>query len=303
MKITCPSCATSYALPDGKIGANGRSVRCKRCGTVWLARPDSEFIAEAVTPPPLRGTIESTPARTETAPAAPPRQPNPAPPAIEAEDEADDFAKAAHAAFQDDPQETQANAETVIDGTPSAFTRRAARGTGAKGKPKGKGKRKGLNIGGRAGRIYEDTRPMLGGMSLVAALVMLVTLVIQRNDIVAAIPDLAGLYRMAGLEVNLRGLEFADITTHRETENGQPVLVVEGAIRNVAGRQRPVPAVRLALKGENAGEIYAWSVEPRARDLPANETIKFRTRLASPPAASDIEVRFIDRRTKQAATP
>ena len=39
MRITCPTCETSYGLADGALGASGRKVRCTRCGTTWHARP------------------------------------------------------------------------------------------------------------------------------------------------------------------------------------------------------------------------------------------------------------------------
>src|SRR3954470_14853624 len=39
MQIVCPNCKTSYQLADLAIGANGRSVRCVRCQTLWHAMP------------------------------------------------------------------------------------------------------------------------------------------------------------------------------------------------------------------------------------------------------------------------
>ncbi len=42
MLIVCPSCASSYKIPDEKLGANGRTVRCKRCATTWFAKPEAE---------------------------------------------------------------------------------------------------------------------------------------------------------------------------------------------------------------------------------------------------------------------
>jgi predicted Zn finger-like uncharacterized protein len=41
MILTCPECATSYFVDDGRIPAEGRKVKCSSCGNRWLARPDA----------------------------------------------------------------------------------------------------------------------------------------------------------------------------------------------------------------------------------------------------------------------
>src|SRR5687768_3856153 len=69
MILTCPECATSYFVDDGKIGAEGRSVRCAGCGNRWTAR--AQTVLE------LRSTPEEGAAAFEAAPAveAPPSAP------------------------------------------------------------------------------------------------------------------------------------------------------------------------------------------------------------------------------------
>lgn len=56
MILTCPSCATSYFVPDDAIGPNGRRVRCQSCGDTWRATSDEPLVLTA---------------QAETAPAAP----------------------------------------------------------------------------------------------------------------------------------------------------------------------------------------------------------------------------------------
>jgi predicted Zn finger-like uncharacterized protein len=51
MLIACPKCTTSYEVNAATIGANGRSVRCVRCRTIWFATPPAEVPALAVTEP------------------------------------------------------------------------------------------------------------------------------------------------------------------------------------------------------------------------------------------------------------
>ncbi|UAK23078.1 zinc-ribbon domain-containing protein [Sphingomonas nostoxanthinifaciens] len=52
--MTCPSCAATYDVPDGAIGANGRKVRCRACGTSWFEPPHAPAAPVApLTPPPI----------------------------------------------------------------------------------------------------------------------------------------------------------------------------------------------------------------------------------------------------------
>jgi predicted Zn finger-like uncharacterized protein len=39
MRITCPTCAATYEVPDHLVGS-GRSMRCRKCGHAWQVLPD-----------------------------------------------------------------------------------------------------------------------------------------------------------------------------------------------------------------------------------------------------------------------
>lgn len=154
-----------------------------------------------------------------------------------------------------------------------------------------------------AGQQVRRVRPrrVVGMMMFAGAIALCALAVTFRTPIVARMPDLAGLFQLAGLHVNLRGLEFRDLRTFREIEDGSIVLVIEGTIANVERQPMPVPAIRLALRSEDAQEIYAWTMEPRLRRLDVGGTTRFRTRLSAPPdLAADIQVRFVEREQRQA---
>jgi len=133
--------------------------------------------------------------------------------------------------------------------------------------------------------------------AIVTFAAVLACLIVWRSEVVRFAPQTATLFRAAGLPVNLRGLVFEDVRTTGEVHEGVPVLIVEGAIANVAGKTVEVPRLRFAMRNGAGHEIYAWTTVTGRSILAAGETAAFRTRLASPPAdGRDVIVRFFNRR-------
>jgi hypothetical protein len=129
----------------------------------------------------------------------------------------------------------------------------------------------------------------------------LLALFAARQQVVRHLPQTASLYAMFGMPVNLRSLQFENIKTVRELQDGVPVLVVEGDIIGTSARLTEVPRLRFAVVDRTGKEIYAWTARPDRTLLPPGETLPFRSRLASPPAeASGVTVRFFNRRDASA---
>ncbi len=137
--------------------------------------------------------------------------------------------------------------------------------------------------------------PGLGLVLTTCTLAMIVTAaIVSPATIVRAMPDLAGLYAAAGKPVNLRGLEFREVRTVRETHDGIALLVTEGKIANISGHDLELPPIRLAAVGANGQEVYAWTATPSRGTLADGEMLAFKSRLASPPVeARQVQVRFL----------
>jgi hypothetical protein len=133
--------------------------------------------------------------------------------------------------------------------------------------------------------------------AIMALLALNAVLIGWRADVVRIAPQMASLYAAIGLPVNLRGLVFANVATTTETQDGVPVLVVEGTIASRASRPTEVPRLRFSVRNRHAQEIYAWTALPNRSLLAPGETLEFRSRLASPPPdGEDVAVRFFSRR-------
>ena len=125
---------------------------------------------------------------------------------------------------------------------------------------------------------------------------MIAALIAWRGSVVKHAPQLASLYAAIGMPVNLRGLTFTEVKIMRDSHDGVPVLVVEGSIASAASQPVEVPRLRLAMRNEAGGEIYAWTAMPPREVLGPGETMAFRSRLASPPGEGrDVTVRFFTR--------
>jgi len=299
MRTTCPRCDTAYTIPDDRIGPKGRKVRCTRCGEQWRVTatdldPVEAFRAEAAEPAAdLFAAAEIPSPATPAGDAIDPFD------ALAAEAEPEETTAAeAPEPFADDPTEPAHEAEAA----PPAFERPA------EGPPKPNARphhRRGPHLKlPRMPAAVTRLAPFVGPAVFLVSCLIFAGLVVFRASVVAQVPTLAGFYRLVGLEVNLRGLDFGPIETLREMADGQPVLVVEGSLANTSGTARQVPALRFALRDADAQELYAWSVDPRATVIAAGDRLRFRTRLVAPPErAADLQVRFAERRNRQAGLP
>ena len=300
MDIVCPHCETSYRVSPESLGQNGRSVRCVTCNNVWFEEPRQpafhadapSFLAAAapsIIQPPLDDVVEIG-LTASSRPAWEHRL-----------DDTDGFENpkdAGYAGFDGSfRQGPEFPAERMMQAGPSIVPP-------ADPKSDFDGRQDIESLAARRTTKRPSVRYLSFKPSFPAAicimLLLIAGLVAARTQVVRALPQTASLYAAVGLPVNLRGLVFDNIKTVRGTEDGQPMLIVEGNIVGSSDRLTEVPRLRFGVIDSAGKEIYAWTARPNRALLPPGEILNFRSRLASPPAdASSITVRFFNRQDAQ----
>jgi predicted Zn finger-like uncharacterized protein len=268
MQLACPSCHTAFYVNPAELGHEGRAVRCTRCRTSWFARPEDMAPMPAGAIEALDEVPASALAVVEESPIAvlPKVVPwndtvmvevNPSPSVV--------------------PDAIEPEVPAVAVPVPDIAVP-------ARPKP--------------AKRRVKETSPLQRRVFIAVSLasIAFITAIGLRATVVRAAPELAGLYAAIGLPVNLRGLEFTEIKTTHEMQDGIPVLVIEGEVMNVTRAPVEVPRLRLAVLGPDQRELYAWTALLPRSVLPEGERLSFRSRLASPPAeGKQVLVRFLTR--------
>ncbi len=115
------------------------------------------------------------------------------------------------------------------------------------------------------------------------ALVAIGSALAFRHAIVAAVPQLGGLYAAIGLPVNLHGVELRGVVAGIVYPGGWKRLRVEGEIANIVDRTVAVPTIELAILGPDGTELAAWQAAPTADGLAPGAAIPFVTEFADPP--------------------
>lgn len=306
MKIKCPDCSTSYEIKAEAVGSEGRSVKCAKCGNRWFVSPEDDDVGEvnfgaaADAIDDDDGAVEEDTGKDEADWAADAEEDDAAP-----DDEDDGDSDPAD--FTPEPASSRASREEEKYAADLDDEEPDGSGTDIESSAKrpkiivNPNKFRRNHIGALLNWLFRRNYRRIGGIALFGGAVAVCAMfILMRDNVVKQSPDLASLFQMIGFDVNLRGLEFRNLRTFTEVEDGKRVLVVEGSIRNLLQERNTVPAVRLSIRSGDLQEVYAWTVEPRTKSLNALDETRFRTILADPPAnASDIQVRFVERGKRQ----
>lgn len=118
-------------------------------------------------------------------------------------------------------------------------------------------------------------------------------MVVFRQDVAEIWPRSASAFAALGLDVNVYGLEFYDLAVERNFDNGAPVLVVSGEVRNVGRDEKSVPPVRISLRDGEANEIYHTVQVLDHNHVAPGGAVPFQIRVDNAPTeAVDLEATF-----------
>jgi predicted Zn finger-like uncharacterized protein len=310
MLIVCPQCAASYDVSPASLGADGRSVRCVSCRTIWFAPPAPQAEEQIAGPAEIFADFDARIAANEAAYAGADTPAESVLPPDRSQDTA--------APGEPDPFDAPAPVP-ALDEAPSIVPPLAQNGLGPDDlgpdgpvhaaldqatPPTPPGEDVESHAARRAARRKHHLWNRLKGLKRTGWPALLVglggvifILLVARDVVVRYAPQTASFYATLGLPVNLRGLDFEDIRVTRETQDGIPVLVVEGRIVTSGRQIAEVPRLRFAIHDDKGREIYTWTMMPSRSLLGAGETLPFRSRLASPPAeGANVSLRFFNRR-------
>ena len=288
MFLSCPKCASRYAISDAQLGPAGRKVRCSDCGHVWFQEPVTEEARPSETQPDQKPVKQ---AAKQKAAATPEPETEPTPEAAFDADEADE-AEAPMTRFDPFADETagaspDASAETAWPEEPETVIAAAHDDEERPRIP-------------RLPRLPAEKRPSRAGRLGWILLLLLVAglaggLFFGRNAIVTAWPPAALLYEKIGYPAPVpgEGLLIRNIRVERLLEGSTIILVVQGEVVNLSDLPAPIPPLRAMLRDLHRKDLQEWVFEASRPALAPGEMTPFRTEFVNPAGeAADLVVTF-----------
>jgi predicted Zn finger-like uncharacterized protein len=277
VKIVCPNCSSDYTVADDMLGPNGRKVKCASCQKVWLAMPVEQASADTNDVFVAADDVDKAMA------------------------DVDDVFAGAGASAPHDEFGFEGHMDSWGDAAGSGDDAELSSGpvdAGVAGWRAGRFRRvrlKGQRIGpSLMERILRQAAKVAAPVGVAAGLAGLIIAVPQRDAVVRLIPDLAPLYEMVGLDVNVRGIEFSPFTAERALVAGLTVLRIEGTMTNADDETRSVAPLRLALLAETGAELFVWRLDPPTTDLLPEQSVPVFSELTAPPeTVASVSVRFL----------
>lgn len=144
------------------------------------------------------------------------------------------------------------------------------------------------------------SRIAIGWIALAVVVVALIAgALLGREQIVALVPEAAGLYQAVGLMPPAtpatvgEGLELRDVTSVKRLVDGQQTLLIEGVIVNVSDRPQQVPQLRASVTDANGTELTHWLFSANGKELEPGASTTFQTSTESPSGGVNLSLIFV----------
>jgi predicted Zn finger-like uncharacterized protein len=148
-----------------------------------------------------------------------------------------------------------------------------------------------LQTGARVQLPAATTRPRRsGGVAFWLLSIILLAAVVAgglwwtREQVVARWPIAARYYATLGIAVSPPSgvLEFRNVNTKRDTENGLQTLVITGEVVNLSELAWPVPKLKVILQDGNKKDLQSWSFSVADERVLPRGSVPFRTSITDP---------------------
>jgi predicted Zn finger-like uncharacterized protein len=156
---------------------------------------------------------------------------------------------------------------------------------------------KGSNLPVVAKQKRRGVGTIIGWLLLLAVVIALGVAIAERDTVMALYPETRPIYGAVGFQTPPlgAGLDITDETCSRTMQEGLPVLICEGRLRNTTKYDQRVPGLRGALLDAGGQELQAWTFAVGVPTLGPNQSVPFRTEVRQPAsAATEWRVTFVD---------
>lgn len=109
---------------------------------------------------------------------------------------------------------------------------------------------------------------------------------VQRLTLVKSVPQLASLFDVIGMPINVAEAEIRTVRAKVENIGLEQRLTIEGEILNLRKSANTLPDIKLSLIDASGGVIYTWVMPLPEKSLKPGGKLSFKTNLTSPPAGN-----------------
>ena len=179
----------------------------------------------------------------------------------------------------------------LMDAAAFEVQKKLARGKDIESSARHRRRRKGAAKDGDDLAGLERREWVIGGSALGASAALLALFLLLPGQMVGLMPDLAGLYRIIGMDVNLGGVDFDAVDVRIERKGGAPVIAVDAEVVNPGVDPVLMPAIQLSVLGNDDIELYSWIVGPDGVGLGPGERQQIKTSVAAPSQAKKLKLK------------